>query len=258
MSQILSSSAQYTLLGSCFVLHVGERMLREGWRAMVNPLGTLYNPESIRVTLRQALCGKAENLPIFYDPAMREYRCWWANTQWRADSEEECRSLIQKRFGELGEWLRGSDRLFITLGTNVCYQVKELATPGTLDGVCVNCQRQPDVLFSELRLKPDEVLECLEDIQRTCTEFAPDLHVTYTVSPYRYKKYGLHGSQLSKAVLLLAVDEMCQRHPDRVDYFPSYEIMMDELRDYRYYQPDGLHPSAEAVDIIWNRLTSKK
>lgn len=229
-------------------------MLREGWRAMVNPLGTIYNPESIRITLSHALCGKAEDLPVFYDPAMGEYRCWWANTQWRAASEQECRELVHSRFCELGEWLRGSDVLVITLGTNVCYQVKELAAPGTLDGICTNCQRQPDSLFTERRLTLTEVTACLEDIHRTCTEFAPNLHILYTVSPYRYRKYGLHGSQLSKAVLLLAVDEMCRRHPDRAEYFPSYEIMMDELRDYSYYQPDGLHPSAEAVDIIWNRL----
>jgi lysophospholipase L1-like esterase len=80
------------------------------------------------------------------------------------------------------------------------------------------------------------------------------LRITFTVSPYRYKKYGWHRSQLSKAALLLAIDEMQRRYPEHVDYFPSYEMMMDELRDYRYYAPDGLHPSPEAVDIIWNRL----
>ena len=82
----------------------------------------------------------------------------------------------------------------------------------------------------------------------------PGIRVTFTLSPFRYRKYGWHRSQLSKATLLLAIDEMVRKYPARVDYFPSYEIMMDELRDYRYYAEDGLHPAPEAVDIIWNRL----
>jgi lysophospholipase L1-like esterase len=82
----------------------------------------------------------------------------------------------------------------------------------------------------------------------------PSLQVTFTLSPFRYKKYGWHGSQLSKATLMLAIDTLQREYPELVDYFPSYEIMMDELRDYRYYAEDGLHPSMEAVDIIWNKL----
>ena len=120
--------------------------------------------------------------------------------------------------------------------------------------VVSNCQRQADRLFSEESLSLQEVCQVLDETLQCLFTKNPGIRVTFTLSPFRYRKYGWHRSQLSKASLLLAIDEMQKCSPDRVDYFPSYEIMMDELRDYRYYAEDGLHPAPEAVDIIWNRL----
>lgn len=223
-------------------------MESEGYHALCNPVGTLFNPESIRNTVCHALCGGAESLPMFRDQAMQEWRCWWANTRFRADSEDEARSLVQEPFHALGDALCHAGRLFLTLGTNVCYRLVE-------SGMAVsNCQRQADRLFREDSLSLQQTCEVLEETLQALFMKNPDIRVTFTLSPYRYRKYGWHRSQLSKATLLLAIDEMVRRYPGRVDYFPSYEIMMDELRDYRYYAPDGLHPSPEAVDIIWNRL----
>ena len=245
---MLEKNKKYVLLGSCFSQYMGERMLAEGYHAMCNPVGTLFNPESIRNTVRHALCGGQEGLPMFWDEAMQEWRCWWANTRFRAAQQDEARGLIQETFHALGNALCHADRLFLTLGTNVCYRLVE-------DGTVVsNCQRQADRLFREETLSLQEVCQVLDETLKCLFAKNPGIRVTFTLSPFRYRKYGWHRSQLSKATLLLAIDEMQKRHPQRVDYFPSYEIMMDELRDYRYYAEDGLHPSPEAVDIIWNRL----
>lgn len=245
---MLDKTQKYVLLGSCFSQYMGERMESEGYHALCNPVGTLFNPESIRNTVCHALCGGAESLPMFHDRAMQEWRCWWANTRFRADSEDEARALVQEPFRALGDALYHAGRLFLTLGTNVCYRLVE-------NGMAVsNCQRQADRLFREDSLSLQQTCEVLEETLQALFTKNPDIRITFTLSPYRYRKYGWHRSQLSKATLLLAVDEMVRRYPGRVDYFPSYEIMMDELRDYRYYAPDGLHPSPEAVDIIWNRL----
>ena len=245
---MLDKTHRYVLLGSCFSQYMGERMQAEGYHAMCNPLGTLFNPESIRNTVRHALCGGQEGLPMFWDEAMQEWRCWWANTRFRAAQQDEARGLIQETFHALGDALCHADRLFLTLGTNVCYRLVE-------DGMVVgNCQRQADRLFREESLSLQEVCQVLDETLQCLFAKNPGIRVTFTLSPFRYRKYGWHRSQLSKATLLLAIDEMQKRHPQRVDYFPSYEIMMDELRDYRYYAEDGLHPSPEAVDIIWNRL----
>lgn len=245
---MLDKTQRYVLLGSCFSQYMGERMQAEGYHAMCNPVGTLFNPESIRNTVLHALCGGQEGLPMFWDEAMQEWRCWWANTRFRAAQQDEARALVQQSFHALGDALCHADRLFLTLGTNVCYRLVE-------DGMVVsNCQRQADRLFSEETLSLQEVCQVLDETLQCLFAKNPDIRVTFTLSPFRYRKYGWHRSQLSKATLLLAIDEMQKRHPQRVDYFPSYEIMMDELRDYRYYAEDGLHPSPEAVDIIWNRL----
>ena len=246
---MLDRNGKYILLGSCFSQYMGERMEAEGYDALCNPLGTLFNPESIRNTICHALGDEDGNaLPMFRDEAMQEWRCWWANTRFRADDEEVARSLVQETFNTLGHALLHANHLYLTLGTNVCYRLRE-------NGMVVsNCQRQPDCLFEENALSVQEVSIVLDETILCLLTKNPRLRITFTVSPFRYKKYGWHRSQLSKATLLLAIEDMQRKYPEQVDYFPSYEMMMDELRDYRYYASDGLHPSAEAVDIIWNRL----
>ena len=249
---MLNKAKKYVLLGSCFSQYMGARMETEGYHAVCNPLGTLFNPESIRNTVLHALKGNADGLPMFRDEAMQEWRCWWANTRFRNEEEALSRAEVQGTFFELGKSLREADKLFITLGTNVCYRLTE-KTPYPM--MCVsNCQRQADVLFVEDRLSLDKVIEVMKETLEVLFAENPSLQVTFTLSPFRYKKYGWHGSQLSKATLLLAIDALQKGYQERVDYFPSYEIMMDELRDYKYYADDGLHPNMEAVEIIWNRL----
>jgi len=244
----VENTEKYILLGSCFAQYMGEKLTAEGWEVMSNPLGTLYNPFSILQTIRGALHDDEGRLPVFH--ADDEWRCWWANTTFRTPTEEGTRHLVGERLKALGQTLREADHLIVTLGTNVCYRLKE-------DGMVVtNCQRQPDRLFEEYRAPLHEVTQALKDVVDEVMRVNPGLGITFTVSPYRYKKYGLHGSQLSKAVLLLAVDEVVRAYPTRCKYFPAYEIMMDELRDYRYYAPDGVHPSPEAVEVIWERWRS--
>ncbi len=135
------------------------------------------------------------------------------------------------------------DTVVITLGTNHIYILR--ATGEVVD----NCQKRPQRLFEERELTVDDTVESLEQTIALIAHRWPEAHVILTVSPIRYRKYGLHGSQLSKSVLLLATAEIERRHP-HVSYFPSYEIMNDELRDYRFYAEDMIHPSTQAVAYI--------
>jgi len=140
------------------------------------------------------------------------------------------------------------DVAVLTLGTNHVYRLKETGE------IVDNCQKRPQRLFDEIVLDTDEcvraICECAETL--LCRNAAT--RIVLTVSPIRYAKYGFHGSRLSKAALLLAADVACKRYPARVDYFPAYEIMNDELRDYRFYKPDMLHPSEQAVELIFARF----
>lgn len=136
----------------------------------------------------------------------------------------------------------------LTLGTNHVYILKETGE------IVDNCRKRPQRLFREELLTVDVCLDYLSRAVDTLLSRNPDVRVVVTVSPIRYAKYGFHGSALSKAVLLLAADRLAADYPDVVEYFPAYEIVNDELRDYRFYAEDMLHPSQQAVAYIWERF----
>ena len=138
-----------------------------------------------------------------------------------------------------------ADFAVLTLGTNHVYRLKET------DEIVDNCQKRPQSLFREEVLSIDECVGFLSQAVDTLVMRNPDIKVIITVSPIRYAKYGFHESQLSKAVLLLSANEMEKRYAGKVFYFPAYEIVNDELRDYRFYASDMLHPSEQAVEYIW-------
>ena len=146
--------------------------------------------------------------------------------------------------------------VFITLGTNHVYVLKETGE------IVDNCQKRPARLFDERELTVDECADYLQRCVEVLRQKCPDVHVVFTVSPIRYAKYGFHGSQLSKATLLLAIQNVLSSNkpqisnlkPQSIGYFPAYEIVLDELRDYRFYAPDMIHPSEQAVEYIYRRL----
>ena len=141
------------------------------------------------------------------------------------------------------------DYAILTLGTNRVYILKET------NEIVDNCRKQPQNLFREEQLSIEECVNYLSLAIDRLIELNKDIKIIVTVSPIRYAKYGLHGSQLSKATLLLASQQLLERYPDRVEYFPAYEIVNDELRDYRFYAADMLHPTEQAVDYIWERFS---
>lgn len=138
----------------------------------------------------------------------------------------------------------------ITLGTSHVYILKETGE------IVDNCQKRPQRLFREEELSVGDCADCLSEAVGLLVNRREDARVIVTVSPIRYAKYGFHGSRLSKATLLLAADRLVRRWPGTVEYFPAYEIVCDELRDYRFYAPDMIHPSEQAVDYVWERFSS--
>ena len=139
--------------------------------------------------------------------------------------------------------------VFLTLGTNHVYRLKETGE------IVDNCQKRPQSLFVEEELSVEACAGYLQQAIAILREKNPEIHIVLTVSPIRYRKYGYHGSLLSKATLLLAVDKVCNGLTQSVAYFPAYEIVNDELRDYRFYKEDMLHPSDQTVEYIWQRLS---
>ena len=267
---------RFVLLGSCFAQNMGEMFQSYGLDAVCNPLGAAYNPESIAIQIEQAL--NNEELRIKNEASLFQYdgkwRCWWANTLLSDTDEERFRETIRRTFSELGEAIREADWLFLTLGTNVCYKLKveklksskvekEDSSPfhlfnssiSNLDGMTVaNCHKVPADKFEEVTLDVEACTRALSATMELLSKECPRLQVVFTVSPYRYKKYGLHGSQLAKAALLLAVDNVCRLYPKKARYFPAYELLLDDLRDYRFYAEDMIHPAPIAVGYIWRKM----
>ena len=148
-----------------------------------------------------------------------------------------------QRLGADAADLKSVKVAFLTLGTNHVYRLKETGE------IVDNCQKRPQSLFQEEALSVDECADYLQQTVDVLHQQNPEMHIVLTVSPIRYRKYGYHGSQLSKATLLLATQKV------DADYFPAYEIVNDELRDYRFYKEDMLHPSDQAVTYIWECFT---
>lgn len=201
-------------VGSCFADNIGRRFQEDKFRAVVNPYGVMYNPVSVLHTVRRFV----------------------EDSRQSADVEA---SLFD-----------GSERwvCVFTLGTNHVYRLKETGE------IVDNCRKRPQRLFQEEELTIDQCCEALSEVVGILEKINPEVKVIVTVSPIRYAKYGFHGSQLSKATLLLAADKLCKEH-DNCTYFPAYEIVNDELRDYRFYKEDMLHPSEQAVSYIWERFS---
>lgn len=210
----LSHQQKFMLLGSCFTDNIGEKLKNAGFECVINPFGALYNPLSIL----NALIARDE-----------EFHQW---TQKTCEDTDFDKAMNQ------------TDVFILTFGTAWVYMLNQTGH------VVANCKKQPDAHFSRRRITIDEIVDkYTEFIGQTIVPHQKT--IVFTVSPIRHKKDGLHENQLSKSILLLAIDRLCKAYPHHCYYFPSYEIMMDELRDYRFYADDMLHPSPVAVRYIW-------
>jgi hypothetical protein len=161
------------------------------------------------------------------------------------DSREKCDSALTEALHLTAKHLSTLTVLMLTFGTDHYYTLKD-----NIQQPIANCHKMPAAMFEERILTTEEIVRRFDSTCRRLMELRPELKIIVSVSPYRYLKYGLHTSQLSKARLLLATDEIQRRH-SAVHYFPAYEIMNDELRDYRFYAADMVHPSETAEEYIW-------
>ena len=242
------------LLGSCFSDEIGRRLAAEmdGGCVLINPFGTLYNPTSILQALRALQTNRLPEGHLFKGRDGR-WRSWAFGGKWAADTQAECEAKTRQALQQAVAFWQQADTVFITFGTNHVYHLKA-------DGRSVaNCHKELSSAFEERLLSVEDVVEAWQTFFRALPSATPRCFV-FTLSPYRYIKYGLHADKLSKATLLLAIDRLCS--PANGDalpaapcfYFPSYEIVNDELRDYRFYAPDMQHPSEQTADYIWERL----
>lgn len=252
----ISYEDRIMMLGSCFSDSIGRQLADFGFDVCVNPFGTLYNPASILNSVRRLVTGVhfTEGDCVEIGAGDGRICSFCHHTSFARGTEAEFLENANVSLDAARAYFRTCTKVMITLGTSWCF--RHVAR----DFIVSNCLKRPADEYCRELLPSHETALALTEIMRMCEEasrqdkgFVPKRFI-FTVSPIRHFKDGAHGNQLSKSALLLGVDGAIKASGQTADYFPSYEIMMDELRDYRFYAEDMCHPSQQAVDYIRERF----
>ena len=243
----LSYDSFSLFIGSCFTQHIGSRMQDLKFRAEVNPFGVVYNPISVKSSLEILLKNKrflASELQFFNE----NWFSFYHHSSFSNPNKELCLKNINNAIQSASQYLLKSEYLFITFGTARVFERIETGE------VVSNCHKLPASAFKRRLLTVDEIVSEYTSLLETLISNNPNIKLIFTVSPIRHWKDGAEGNQISKSILLLAVNQLVSMY-NNVFYFPSYEIMMDDLRDYRYYADDMIHLSDVAVNYIWEKFS---
>lgn len=236
------------ILGSCFADNIGAWLSECRFDVSVNPFGVLYNPASIANNLQRTILQKPYTLEDdLHKRIIRHGNLYYSfdhHGQFYHQHPEGLCDMLNAKQEEVLQHLEKSQHILVTFGTSFVYE--------THDNVLVaNCHKLPASAFSRRRLSVEEIVRTWVGI----IDSLPEKHFIFTVSPIRHVKDSLHGNQLSKSILLLAIDELSRRYPSKVEYLPVYELFIDDLRDYRFYGEDLVHPSPLAISIVREYFT---
>lgn len=237
-------TSHIAFFGSCFADNISSQFANRKFHTLANPFGTVYNPVSMARQVKAIASGKVfGEEDVFQDARCdRLWHCFDAHSSLSASSREECIEKLNAATTQAREFLQKADVVFITLGTAFVYFLKS-----TGDAVS-NCHRQDPSLFERRMIPVEESARALESIVADLHRIRADIRIVFTVSPLRHMADGAHENSLSKATLQLAINKT------GAEYFPSYEIVIDELRDYRFYADDMVHLSKTAEDYIFERM----
>lgn len=262
----ISYKDKILMLGSCFADSIGTMLCNYGFDAMVNPFGTLYNPMSILNSVRRLASGE----PFTEEECVQMgagagLTCSFSHhTSFARETEEAFLENANRTLAEASAFFRECNKVIITLGTSWCYR----SIAGNM--IVSNCLKRPAAEFVRERMPVKRITECIQEIIGICNSPEGDgpesdtsgskaqegiirKDIILTVSPIRHLADGAHGNQVSKASLLLGIEDAISG-TGKADYFPSYEIFMDELRDYRFYDEDMCHPTRQAEGYILERF----
>lgn len=244
----LRAGDEIMVLGSCFADEIGRRLSECGMDVCVNPFGTLYNPVSVCNSISRLQCG----VPFTQEDCVEMGAgaglvCSFSHhTSFARPTPEAFLEHANAALETASARWKSASKVLITLGTAWCWRHLP-------EGEIVsNCLKRPAGEFSRERLTVPQTAALLKSL----VQRYPDKFFVFTVSPIRHLSDGAHGNQVSKSILLLALEEVCAAFPDRTVYFPAYEILLDELRDYRFYAEDMVHPSLQAAEYVFGKFLS--
>ena len=236
-------------LGSCFADEIGQRLKTSGFTIEINPFGTLYNPASVAAALQRLIDNR--ELDAATDLVEHEglWHSWYHHGSFSRKTQQDVLDTCNSRIHQAHQVLLNAKLLMVTFGTAWVFE---------LDGqrLVANCHKLPPQRFMRRMMDVREIVEIWQPLLQRLSAFNPQLSIVFTVSPIRHMADGAHGNQLSKSTLLLAIDQLISvnNYNSSIHYFPAYEIVLDELRDYRFYGPDLVHPAPLAADIVYQRF----
>lgn len=236
------------LAGSCFAENMGQFLLKYKFEPVINPQGILYNPASIASALEACMEGrKYVKEDLFYHQGL--WHSWDHHGRFSHPDPAECLSFINSSMEAGSKQLLEADWLIVTFGSAGVYRLKKD------NRVVGNCHKMPSAEFDFSLMTPAETIAILDNLIHRLFHKNKKVKIIFTVSPVRYIRYGLIENNLSKSILLYAVHHLVNKF-DRLFYFPAYEIVIDELRDYRFYSEDMAHPNGQAIDYVWDKFAN--
>lgn len=242
----LDYSSKALFVGSCFSNNIGDLLKDRKFNVLINPFGTVYNPVSICLQLENSI----NNHKVFSNELVDVDNLFCHHDYHSLFNNVDMDSVVSKINAVIQsshEYIQNVDLIFITLGTSWVYELKDS------DKTVANCHKRPSSIFNKRLLTLDQIKESLEKIYNLLISFNPAVKIVYTLSPVRHIKDGIEESALSKALLKVAIHDQVTNNACL--YFPAYEYMMDDLRDYRFYEEDLIHPNTVAIKYIWKKFT---
>jgi GSCFA family len=230
-------------IGSCFVENMGEKLTARRLKYHQNPFGIVYNPVSMAAQL-DILMGEKRFVASDLVEINGLFHSWLHHGFYSESTVEATLEKINTAIDEARLFLKTSNRLFLTFGSATVFQLKSSGE------IVANCHKETPQYFDRKRLTATEIVNAFSTIIEKLFTQLPNLQIITTVSPIRHLRDGLIENNLSKATLLLAADELAKQFSN-ISYFPAYELIIDDLRDYRFFEPDMMHPTAQAIDYVW-------
>lgn len=244
---LVNHSRPVVMLGSCFSENIGAKLQENLFDCIVNPMGTLYNPASMAVAMFDLLYERQYTPDELFEHDGL-WHSWSHHSRFSGPDRDKVVEQMNQSATEARRMLAEASVLIVTFGTSYIFRLKEGRN------VVANCHKMPPAMFDREFLSSSMTTGLWKKILRELSARFPELKVIFTVSPIRHLADGAHGNILSKSALLAAIDKLVNENPGQALYFPSYEIMLDDLRDYRFYAPDMVHPSPVAVDYIFDNF----
>jgi hypothetical protein len=253
-SSTINHQSNLFLIGSCFTENIHEKLQQLKFNTFINPNGILFNPVSVSEALINVIEKKVytENDLFEWNEA---WHSWQHHSNFSGVTPQQAISKINESTANAHEFLKKSSHLIITLGSAWMYTLTSKALNAQIGTVAANNHKAPHDWFEKKLLTPDQIILVLGTMLNKLGSFNPDIEVIFTISPVRHLREGLINNNRSKASLILAIHDMLEKL-HKLQYFPSYELVLDDLRDYRFFAEDLAHPNYAATNYVWEKFCS--